>query len=340
MNVRISPPARKVLLSAVAPSNRLTLGNYIGALRNWVGMQRDYDCIFLVADLHAITVRREPKEVREQTLRVAATYVASGIDPRSATVLIQSHVPQHAELTWVLNCHAYMGELSRMTQFKEKSLKQGQNVSAGLFTYPLLMAADILLYRADLVPIGADQKQHLELTRDIAARMNNLYGQDLFRVPEPVIPPIGARIMSLQNPAAKMSKSDPDPDGAVYLTDTDDQIARKIKRAVTDSGAEVTFEDSKPGVRNLIVIHAALTGKAAADIAASYAGKRYGVLKTDTAELVQQAISPIRNKADELMKDRAELEAILRRGAERSRLRAKTTMETVYERIGLAPRSA
>lgn len=329
---------RKVLLSAIAPSNRLTLGNYVGALKNWVRMQGDYDCIFFAVDLHAITVRQDPKELRAQTLRAVATYIAAGIDPHNATLFIQSQAPQHAELAWVLNCHAYMGELSRMTQFKDKSAKQGQNIPAGLFTYPTLMAADILLYRTDLVPIGADQKQHVELTRDIAIRMNNLYGKDLFRVPEAMLPPVGARIMSLQNPAVKMSKSDPDPNSAVYLTDTDDQIVKKIKRAVTDSGAEVTFEDSKPGLKNLITIQAALTGKAIPDIAASYAGKQYGALKADTAELVRQAIAPIRDKADELMKDRSTLEAVLRHGAERARRRAQKTLDIVYDRIGLSPR--
>ncbi|MCM2321965.1 MAG: tryptophan--tRNA ligase [Oligoflexia bacterium] len=330
-------PAKPILLSAVQPSNRLTIGNYLGALKNWVRLQEDHDCLFFAVDLHTITVRQDPKELREQTYRAIATYIAAGVDPANATLFVQSHVPEHAELAWVLTCFSYMGELNRMTQFKDKSAKQGTNIPAGLFIYPTLMAADILLYGTQRVPVGEDQKQHLELTRDVAIRMNNLYGGDLFVVPEPYIPPVGARIMSLQDPGAKMSKSDPDPNSAVYLNDTDDQIRKKLKRAVTDSGSEVTYEDSKPGVKNLLAIQAAITGKPIPEIVASYAGKMYGHLKVDTAEIVVQELSPVRTRAEEILKDRAHLEKILQAGAERARERARKTLERVYDRIGFIP---
>lgn len=325
------------MLSAVQPSNRLTIGNYLGALRNWVRLQHDYDCIFFAVDMHAITLRQDPKELREQTYRAIATYIASGLNPEEVTLFVQSHVPEHAELAWVLTCHAYMGELNRMTQFKDKSAKAGANIPAGLFIYPTLMASDILLYKTNLVPVGEDQKQHLELTRDIAIRMNNLYGKDTFVVPEVYIPPVGARIMSLQDPTSKMSKSDPDPNSAIYLNDTDDQMLKKFKRAVTDSGAEVTYEDSKPGVKNLISIQSALTGKKSEEIVAGYAGKQYGHLKIETAQLAIETLGPIRNKADEMLKDLSYLDGILKRGAERARERAQRTLKTVYDRIGFIP---
>ncbi len=326
---------KKTMLSAVQPSNRLTLGNYIGALRNWAQLQKDYDCVFFAVNLHAITQRQDPKELREQTRRAVATYIAAGIDPKEATLFIQSEVPQHAELAWVLNCYCYMGELGRMTQFKDKSAKAGENIPVGLFTYPVLMASDILLYDTDLVPVGADQKQHIELTRDIAIRMNNAYGADTFRVPQPVIPQVGARIMSLQDPTAKMSKSDPDPNGSVYLNETDDQIRKKLKRAVTDSGSEITDDESKPGVRNLLTIQSALTGKPVSEIVASYAGKQYGHLKVDTAEIVVQSVSPIRAEADRLMAEKSFLDQILQTGAEKARIRAAKTLKRVYEHLGL-----
>ncbi len=329
--------AKSVMLSAVQPSNRLTLGNYLGALRNWVQLQHDYDCLFFAVDLHAITVRQDPAELREQTYRAVATYIAAGIHPVEATLFVQSHVPEHAELSWVLTCNTYMGELNRMTQYKDKSAKQGANIPAGLFIYPTLMAADILLYDTQLVPVGQDQKQHLELTRDVAIRMNNVYGKNTFVVPEVYTPPIGARIMSLQDPTTKMSKSDPDPNSAVYLSDTADQIIKKIKRAVTDSGSEITYEDTKPGVKNLLDIQAAITGKKTEDLVASYAGKMYGHLKVDTAELVAQTLSPIRDEVEKMMKDRAELERILKRGAENARARARITLNRLYDRLGLAP---
>jgi tryptophanyl-tRNA synthetase len=329
---------KKVMLSAMQPSAQLTLGNYLGALRNWVQVQKQYDCLFFAVDLHSITLRQDPKLLREQTYRAIALYMAAGIDPQQATLFVQSHVAEHAELAWVLTCFSYVGELNRMTQYKDKSSKQGETIPAGLFTYPTLMAADILLYQTHLVPVGADQKQHVELTRDVAIRMNNIYGKDLFTVPEPFIPPVGARIMSLQDPTAKMSKSDPDANATVSLTDTDDQILKKIKRAVTDSGTEITFEESKPGIYNLLTIQSAITGKPIPEIVASYAGKQYGHLKVETAEIVVAAISPIRKKAEEILKDRSHLDSILKQGADRARERAQRTLSTVYDRLGFIPR--
>ena len=331
-------PNKKVMLSAVQPSNRLTLGNYLEALKNWVTLQKDYDCLFFAVDLHTITVRQDPKELREQTYRMLATYLAVGIDPEQATLFIQSHVPAHAELAWILNCFTYMGELSRMTQFRDKSAKekggQEKNVSVGLFTYPALMASDILLYQTHLVPVGEDQKQHVEITRDIAIRMNKVYGDDLFTVPTAYIAPVGARIMSLQNPLIKMSKSDPDLNSAVYLSDSDDQIRNKIKRSVTDSGSEITYEENKPGVRNLIDIQAAITGKSPAEIVTQYVGKQYGHLKVDTAQITAAAIQPIRDHTERLVADKGYLDSLLKQGAQKAQSRAEKTLETVYERIG------
>jgi tryptophanyl-tRNA synthetase len=326
---------KQVMLSAVQPSSGLTIGNYIGALRNWVKFQRDYECWFFAVNLHAITVRQDPKELREQTYRAVATYIAAGIDPEHATLFVQSQVPQHAELAWLLNCYCYMGELGRMTQFKDKSQKAGENIPVGLFTYPVLMAADILLYDTELVPVGADQKQHIELTRDLAIRMNNAYGEDLFKVPQPMIPPVGARIMSLQDPTSKMSKSDPDPNASVFLSDSDDVIRKKIKRAVTDSGSEITDDDSKPGVKNLLSIQSAITGTSIAELVAQYAGKQYGHLKVDTAEIVVQAVGPLRSEAERLYNDRIHLEKILAQGADKARHKASQTLKRAYERIGL-----
>jgi tryptophanyl-tRNA synthetase len=327
-------PPVKVMLSAIAPSNRLTIGNYIGAVSNWLKLQDQYNCYFFVVDMHAITVRQDPEILREQTYWAIAFYIAAGLDPKKVTLFVQSHVPQHAELAWVLNCFTYMGELSRMTQFKDKSAKQEQNIGAGLFTYPTLMAADILLYHSNLVPVGEDQKQHIEITRDVAIRMNNLFGKDLFTIPEVYIPPVGARIMSLQDPSAKMSKSDPDLNSSIYLSDTNDQILKKLKRAVTDSGTEIALADDKPGVKNLLTIQSALTGKPIAEIVASYAGKQYGHLKLETAEIITAKIAPIRDRASELMKDRGELDRILAEGATKARARAQQTVDEVYKRVG------
>lgn len=336
----MTTPTKKIMLSAVQPTNKLTIGNYIGALKNWVGLQHQYDCLFFAVDLHAITLRQDPKELREQTYRAIATYIAAGINPDEANLFVQSHLPEHAELAWVLTCFTYMGELSRMTQYKDKSAKQGENIPVGLFTYPTLMAADILLYSTDLVPVGADQKQHIEITRDIAIRMNNVYGKDLFRVPEPFIPPVGARIMSLQDPTSKMAKSDPDPNASVFLSDSDDQIRKKIKRAITDSGTEIIYDDTKPGVQNLLSIQSALTGKSIPDLVASYAGKQYGHLKVDTAEIAVAAVGPLRDKVDAMMKDIGYLDSVLRKGAERARPRAHSMLARVYDRVGFIPKAA
>jgi tryptophanyl-tRNA synthetase len=328
----------RTMLSAITPSNQPTLGNFIGAIRNWVKLQNDYECFFMVADMHAITVRQDPRALLARTYRGIAEYIASGLDPSKVTLFVQSHVPEHAELAWILTCFSYMGELSRMTQFKDKSARQGESIPVGLFSYPLLMAADILLYDTHLVPVGEDQKQHIELTRDVAIRMTKLFGDDLFVVPEPYIPPVGARVMSLQDPATKMSKSDPDPNATLFLSDSDDVIRKKVKRAVTDSGAEIRPGDDKPGVTNLLTIQSALTGKSIAELVAAYAGKQYGHLKADTAEICIDAIAPIRGKADELLEDMTYLGRVLKEGAVHARSRARQTVDRVSERVGFIPR--
>ena len=288
--------SKKIMLSGVQPTRAITLGNYLGAIKNWVTLQDQYDCYFMSVDLHAITQRQEPSELRESTYYGIATYLASGIKSDHCTLFAQSHVPEHAELGWALTCYSTMGELSRMTQFKDKSGTKGENIPTGLYVYPVLMAADILLYDSNLVPVGADQKQHIELTRDIAGRMNNLYGKDLFVIPEPFIPTVGAKIMSLLDPEVKMSKSDVNPNATVFMSDSDDTIRKKIKRAVTDSGSEITDDPKQSGVHNLLSIQSAILGKSVKELAASYAGKQYGHLKVETADIVATAISPIRTE--------------------------------------------
>lgn len=314
------------------------LGNYLGALKNWVRLQNDYECLYCLVDLHAVTVPQNPKELRERSYEGLATYLAAGLDPDKNIIFMQSHVPHHAELGWLLTCHTYMGELSRMTQYKDKSSKQ-KNIGVGLFAYPALMAADILLYQTNLVPVGQDQKQHLELARDLAQRMNGTYGE-LFKVPEVFIPPVGAKIMSLQNPASKMSKSDPDPNATVFLSDTDDEIRKKIKRAVTDSGAEITFapqDEAKAGVTNLLTIQSAIMGKDPRDVAASYAGKMYGHLKVETAEIVVEGLKPLREKFQRLLQDKGELDRIFAKGAHAATERATATLAKVKEAMGFVP---
>ncbi len=332
--------AKQTMLSAVQPTNPMTLGNFVGAMSNWTRYQQDYDSIFFAVDLHAITLRQDPTALRENTYRLMATFIAGGLDPEHCTLFVQSHVPEHAELAWILTCNAYMGELSRMTQYKDKSQKQGANIPAGLFVYPTLMAADILLYQAHKIPVGEDQKQHVELTRDIAQRMNNALSRELFIVPQPFIPKIGARIMSLQDATKKMSKSDPDPKATIFLTDTDKQISKKIKSAVTDSGSEVTYDPAKPGVKNLIDIQSALLRQAPETVVERYAGKLYGHLKVDTAEVVVSALGPVRDEAERLLADKAELDRILQRGAEKARARAQRTLMAVYDALGFVPRPA
>ena len=324
---------KKVMVSGIQPTNKLTLGNYLGAIKNWVKLQRDYECYFFAVDLHAITSRQDPKELASNTLFSLATYLAAGINLENATIFAQSHVRQHTELAWILNCFAYMGELGRMTQFKDKSSRAGETIPVGLFTYPVLMAADILLYQSDMVPVGADQKQHLELTRDLAIRMNNAYGP-LFKVPEPFIPKIGARIMDLQDPDAKMSKSTSSDLGAIFLNDTPKDIEKKFKRAVTDSGLEITYAADKPGIRNLIDIQSAITGLSVETIVKGYAGKMYGHLKVETAQIVADELKPLQERTAQYLNDRAELEKILRKGAERASVKAEQTLRKVCSAIG------
>jgi tryptophanyl-tRNA synthetase len=326
------------MLSAIQPTNPLTLGNFVGTMRNWRRFQGEYDSVFFAVDQHAITMRQDPIALRDNTYRLMATFFAAGLEPDLCTLFVQSHVPEHAELAWVLTCNSYMGELNRMTQFKDKSQKQGANIGAGLFVYPSLMAADILLYQAHQVPVGEDQKQHVELTRDIAQRMNNAYQRALFVVPEPFIPKFGARVMSLQEPTKKMSKSDVDPKATIFLTDTNKQIEKKVKGAVTDSGSEITYEPGKAGIKNLIDIQCALLGEAPEAVVARYAGKMYGHLKVDTAQVVIDALALIRDETDRILNDRAELDRMLGRGAEKARGRAQQTLREVYDAIGLIPR--
>ncbi len=331
---------KQTMLSAVQPTNPMTLGNFVGAMSQWTHYQQDYDSIFFAVDQHAITLRQDPEALRENTYRLMATFIAGGLDPDHCTLFVQSHVPEHSQLAWVLTCNAYMGELSRMTQYKEKSQKQGANIPAGIFVYPTLMAADILLYGAHKIPVGEDQKQHVELTRDLAQRMNHAFDRELFVVPEPFIPKIGARIMSLQEPTKKMSKSDPDPKATIFLTDSDKQIAKKIKSAVTDSGSEITYDAGKPGVKNLIDIQSALLREAPEVIVERYVGKMYGHLKVDTAEVVTNAIGPVRDGAERLLADRGELDRLLKIGAEKARSRARSRMAQVYDALGFIAPSA
>jgi tryptophanyl-tRNA synthetase len=333
-------PGRLTMLSAAQPTNPMTLGNYVGAVRHWARYQRDYDSLFFAVDQHAITIRIDPAVLRERTYRMFATYLAAGLDPAHSTLFVQSHVPAHAELGWVLGCHTYVGELNRMTQYKDKSSQQGANIGFGLLAYPTLMASDILLYQANLVPVGDDQKQHIELTRDLALRFNNAYERELFTVPEPKIPEVGARIMSLQDPTKKMSKSDPNPKATIFVTDTDKEIERKVKGAVTDSGSDVSYDESKPGVVNLINIQAALLGKAPLEVAQGYVNKQYGHLKVDTAEVVVQALRPIRDEAERLLADLSHLDEVMASGAEKAAARAELTLSSVYDALGFVRRKA
>lgn len=326
---------KKRILSGIQPSGALTLGNYIGALRNWVELQNndEYECYYMLADLHTITVRQVPKDFRKNALDLLALFIAAGIDPDKSPVFFQSHVPAHAQLSWVLTCNTYMGELSRMTQYKDKSQKHAGNINAGLFTYPSLMAADILLYQADLVPVGADQNQHLELTRDLANRFNNAYSET-FKVPEGYIPKVGARIMSLQDPTQKMSKSDSNENGYILLLDTPEVIVRKIKRAVTDSGSEVKRGEGKAGVENLMNIYSAVTGSSMEKIEERFDGKGYGVFKAEVAEAVVEALRPIQERYRELMENKDYLEQVYRKGAEAASRTAAKTLSKVYRKVG------
>ncbi|MHB1314899.1 MAG: tryptophan--tRNA ligase [Christensenellales bacterium] len=330
---------KKTIFSGIQPSGVLTLGNYIGALRHWAALQEtgQYQCYYCVVDLHAATVRQEASAMRKRCVETLALLLACGLNPEKNVMFMQSHVPAHTELAWTLNCYTYLGELNRMTQFKEKSALHSDNVNAGLFTYPVLMAADILLYQTNLVPVGADQKQHLELARDIALRLNNIYG-NLFTVPEAYIPEVGARVMSLQNPQKKMSKSDENENSYISLLDSPEVVLRKCKRAVTDSGSCISFEEGSEGVVNLLSIYAASTGKSKEQAEADFAGKGYGDLKVNTAEAVISVLEPIQKEYGRLLKDKDYLNKVTAGGAQAAQKAAERTLAKVYRKIGYAPR--
>ncbi len=325
--------AKKKVLSCIQPSGMLTLGNYLGALKNWIAMQDEFECTYAVADLHAITVRQDPAALRSQIYSTYALLLALGIDAEKNTVFIQSHVPEHACLSWLLSCNTQFGEMSRMTQFKDKSAKHPENVNVGLFSYPVLMAADILLYKPDLVPVGADQKQHLEIARDIATRFNNIYG-DVFTIPEPYIPKTGARVMSLQDPTKKMSKSDENLNSWVAILDSKDDIIRKFKRAVTDSDACVRFAEEKPGISNLITIYSAVTGKSVAEVEKEFEGKGYGDFKLAVGESVADTLAPIKQRYDEIIKDKKALEVLYKEGAAKAEYVARKTYFKAMKKVG------
>ncbi len=328
---------KKIIFSATQPSGRITLGNYLGALRNWVALQDEYNALYCVADEHAITVRQDPAALRRQSLELYAQFIACGLDPEKSIIFIQSHVPQHAELAWVLNCYTMFGELSRMTQFKDKSASHADNVNAGLFTYPSLMAADILLYQADLVPVGEDQRQHVEITRNIAQRFNGIYG-DVFTMPEAYIPKVAARVMSLSEPEKKMSKSSPNENSFVLVMDKPEAIMRKFKRAITDSEGGIYRSPEKPGVTNLIEIYSAVTGMTPEAVENEFNGKGYGVFKPAVGEAVVEALRPIREETERLLADKAYLETLYRQGAEKASALADRTLRKVHKKVGFAPR--
>ncbi|MBQ8923037.1 MAG: tryptophan--tRNA ligase [Oscillospiraceae bacterium] len=328
---------KKRIFSAIQPTGVFTLGNYIGAVRNWDKLQEEFECIYAIADLHAITVTQEPAELRKNTMRAFALMLACGMDPKKSITFVQSRNPHHAELSWVLSCSTMFGELSRMTQFKDKSAKHADNINAGLFTYPVLMAADILAYNADLVPIGADQKQHLELARNIAQRFNQRYGET-FTVPDGYFPKQGARLMSLQDPTKKMSKSDENANGCVYILDDKDTILRKFKRAVTDSETEVCYREGKDGINNLMTIYSAVTGKSYDEITAEFAGKGYGDFKIAVGEAVADHLKPLQTEYEKLIADKAYLTQCIDEGSEQAYRITRKTLQKVYRKVGFIDR--
>ena len=328
---------KKVLYSGMQATGTLTLGNYLGALKNWVELTDEYECIYGVMDLHSLTVRQVPAEFRKNARALYALYVAAGLDPEKNCIYYQSHVSGHAELGWILDCFTYMGELNRMTQFKDKAAKHADNINAGLYTYPVLMAADILLYQADVVPVGVDQKQHLEITRDIAERFNNIYG-DVFTIPEAYIGKKGAKIMSLQEPGKKMSKSDENPNASILLMDDPDTIIRKFKRAVTDSESEVRYAEEKPGISNLMDIYSAVTGKTYEEIEKEFAGKGYGDFKLAVGETVADHLKPLQERYEQLMKDKAYIESMIKQNDEKAAYYANKTLRKVQKKVGLTER--
>ncbi len=328
---------KKVLFSGMQATGTLTLGNYLGALKNWVTLSDEYECFYSVVDLHSITVRQDPAELRKRARNLLMLYIAAGLDPEKNCIYYQSHVSGHAELSWILNCFTYMGELNRMTQFKDKAAKHADNINAGLFTYPVLMAADILLYQADVVPVGIDQMQHLEITRDIAQRFNGIYG-DVFTIPEAYIGKSGAKVMSLQNPEKKMSKSDENPNASVYLMDDPDTIMRKFKRAVTDSEGCICYRDEQPGIKNLLDIYCACTGKRPEDAVREFDGKGYGELKTAVGESVVDVLRPVQERFAELSKDKEYINGIIRENAEKANYYATKTLRKVQKKVGFPER--
>ncbi|MEE1280561.1 MAG: tryptophan--tRNA ligase [Oscillospiraceae bacterium] len=328
-----APEKKKVIFSGIQPTGVFTLGNYLGAIKNWKELQEDYNCIFSVVDLHAITVRQDSAALRRQTLDSVALLLACGINPEKSVLFLQSHNSAHAELSWVLSCYTQFGELSRMTQFKDKSKRHADNINAGLFTYPVLMAADILLYKTDLVPVGVDQKQHLELARNIAERFNGLYG-NVFTVPEPYIPKVSAKVMSLSDPDKKMSKSDENQNSFITLLDDRDTIIRKFKRAVTDSDSVVRYGEGKSGINNLMSIYSSVSGKGFAEIEKEFEGRGYGDFKLAVGECVADTLEPIRNEFDRLCKDKAYLMGVCTKGAQFAKVLSKRTLEKVYHKVG------
>ena len=327
----------KIVYSALQPSGQLTIGNYLGSIKNFKSLQDQYECFFNVADLHSITVPQEPKLLRERTLDLMAIFLASGLEPEKSTLFVQSHVPQHAELSWVLSCMSYMGQLSRMTQFKEKSQKSEENLNVGLFTYPVLMAADILLYQTDLVPVGIDQKQHLELARDLAERFNNKYS-DTFVIPDGIIGKETGKIMSLKNPEKKMSKSDEDVNSFILLLDDEETIKRKIRKSVTDSLGHFDYTDDQKGLKNLINMYIGFSGQASDEIVAKYKNENYSVFKEDLGQLIADSLKPIREKYKEFISDKAYLEKVMKEGAEKASYFANKTLRKVYKKVGFLPR--